>query len=79
MDENGKTHHCLVLGNSRMAPMKYFTIPRIELVAATLSVKILALLEKELDFNCEKEIFCTYSEVALGYIKIELKKLKFCC
>ena len=49
--------------------MKYITMPRMELVAATLSVKISALLERELQMNCDKEIFGTDSEVTLGYIR----------
>ena len=48
-----------------------------ELVAATLSVKISALLKRELQMNSDKEIFWTDSEVILGYIRNESKKFKF--
>ena len=51
-------------------------MPRMELVAATLSVKISALLKRELQMNCDKEIFWTDSEVTLGYIRNESKKFK---
>ena len=51
-------------------------MPRMELVAATLSVKISALLKRELQMNCDKEIFWTDSEVTLGYIRNESERLK---
>ena len=51
-------------------------MPRMELVAATLSVKISAFLKRELQMNCDKEIFWTDSEVTLGYIRNESKKFK---
>ena len=56
--------------------MKYITMPRMELVAATLSVKISAPLKRELQMNCDKEIFWTGSEVTLGYITNLSKKFK---
>ena len=73
VDESGRIH-------SRVAPLKYITMPRMELVAATLSVKISALLKRELQMNYDKEIFWTNSKVTLGYIRNESKKFKiFCC
>ena len=44
-------------------------MPRMEVVAATLYVKISALLKRELQMNCDKDIFWTDSEVTLGYIR----------
>ena len=61
---------------TRVAPIKYITIPRMELVAATLSVKISALLQKELQLLNVKETFWTDSKVVLGYIRHESRKLK---
>ena len=73
VDETGRIHCCLVIEKSTVAPLKYITMPRMELVAATLSVKISALLKRELQMNCDKEIFWTDSEVSLGYTnRIEL-------
>ena len=66
----------MLLSDWKVAPMKYITMPRMELVAATLSVKISALLKRELQMNCDKEIFWTDSEVTLGYIRKESKKFK---
>ena len=47
-----------------------------ELVAATLLVKISVLLKKELQIPIKKEIFWTDSEVVLAYIRNEAKRFK---
>ena len=47
-----------------------------ELVAATLSVKISVVLQKELQLLNVKETFWTDSKVILGYIRNELRKFK---
>ena len=52
------------------------TLPRMELVAATLSVNISVLLKKELPIPIKKEIFWTDSEVVLAYIRNEVKRFK---
>ena len=48
-------------------------MPRMELVAATLSVKISVLLKKELQISIKKEMFWTDSEVVLAFIRNEAK------
>ena len=61
--------HCsLIFGKSRVAPVKYVSIPRLELTAATLSVKISKMLRDELDIHISSEVFWTDSQVVLGYI-----------
>ena len=44
----GKIHCSLVTGKSWVAPMKYTSIPRLELAAAVLSVKMAGIIKKEL-------------------------------
>ena len=39
VNEKGRSHCSLVMGKARVAPLKYISIPRKVLVAATLSVK----------------------------------------
>ena len=73
VDETGKIHCCLMIGKSRVVRLKYITMPRMKLVAATLSVKISAFLKRELQMNCDKEMFWTDSEVTLAYIRNESK------
>ena len=57
------------MGKSRVTPKKYVTIPCPEFIAAVLSVKIAALIRKELDI-------WTDSKVVLGYINNNTKKFK---
>ena len=52
------------------------TITRMELVAATLSVKISVLLKKELQIPIKKEMFWTVSEVVFAYVRNEAKRFK---
>ena len=48
----------------------FVSIPRLELTAATLSVKISKMLKNELDIHVDDEIFWTDSKVVLGYINM---------
>ena len=73
---SGKIHCCLLMGKSRVTPKKYVTIPRPELIAAVLSVKIAALIRRELDIEWKNETFWTDSKVVLGYINNNTKKFK---
>ena len=66
VDENDQIHCSLVIGKSRVAPLKYISIPRLELTAATLSVKMSKLLMSELQFDIAKEVFWTGSQVVLS-------------
>ena len=54
---SGKIHCSLLMGKSRVTPKKYVTIPRLELVPAVLSVKIAALIRRELDIQWKNETF----------------------
>ena len=76
VDNIGRIHCSLVIGKARVAPLKSMTVPRMELVAATLSVKMSVLLKKELQIPIKKEIFWTNSELVLAYIRNEAKRFK---
>ena len=67
------------MGKSCVAPLKHVLMPRLELTAATLSVKVSKLLTKELTDYFQagvKETFSTDSQVVLGYIRNDLKRFK---
>ena len=64
------------MGKSGVTPEKYVTIPSLKLVAAVLSVKIAALIRRELDIEWKNEAFRTDSKVVLGYINNNTKKFK---
>ena len=60
----------------RVIPLKYISIPRLELVAATLSVKISVMLRKELQFPDLEDMYLTDSEAVLGFITNQSKRFK---
>ena len=73
VDESWKAHCSFVMGKAGVALSKYVTIPRMELLAATLSAKIYLMLRKEFELpivrNLYYIIFWTDSEAVLGYIR----------
>ena len=76
INENGDVHCCLIFGESRVAPVKYVSIPRLELTAATLSVKVSDMLRKDLDIPVASEEFWKDSQVVLSYISNEARRFK---
>ena len=72
-----KEVHCsLIFGKSRVAPVKYVSILRLELRAATLSVKISKMFREELDLHFSFEVFSTDSQVVLGYTNKDSQRFK---
>ena len=67
VDEEGQIHCSMLLGKSRVVPKKFVSIPRLELTAAVLSVKMACLLKKELNLGEVTHYFWTDSKVVLGY------------
>ena len=62
------------MAKSRVSPLKGITIPRLELTAALVSVKVSTILHKELDFDKIVDIYWTDSKVVLGYINNEARR-----
>ncbi|XP_062600914.1 uncharacterized protein LOC134262527 [Saccostrea cucullata] len=69
-----KVHCALVIAKARVAPLKVVTIPRLELTAAVLSVKVSLFLKRELNLPINREYFWTDSKVVLGYINNEARR-----
>ena len=76
ISESDQTHCSLVLGKARVTPLKPVTIPRLELTAAVVSVKISQWLGEELDYQDVSEFFWTDSKVVIGYISNTTSRLK---
>ena len=77
VDEKGTVHCSLVMGKSRVTPTEFVSIPRLELAAAALSVKISLLLGKELPIHpIIKEYFWTDSKVVPAYLNNDVKRFK---
>ena len=77
VNENEDVHSCLIFGKSRVAPVKYVSIPRLEVTATTFSlVKVSDMLRRELDIPVASEEFWTDSQVVLGYVSNEARRFK---
>ena len=74
VDENGRIHCSLVLGKARVAPLRSVTIPRLELTAATVSVRVASVLKEELDYEELQDLYWTDSKVVLGFISNESRR-----
>ena len=65
----GLVHCNSLVAKSRQAHVKPMTIPRLELSAAVLAVKIDRVLREELEFAIDKSIFWSDSTAVLQYIR----------
>ena len=72
--KKGQIHCCLLFGKARVIPKKFVSIPRLELTAVTLSIKVASLLKKELDLDEVEERFWTDSKVVLCYIADDVRR-----
>ena len=69
-DEHGKVHVSFVMGKARVTPKKTVSIPRLELAAASVSVKIGDVLKDELEYENIEDHYWTGSKVVLGFILV---------
>ena len=76
VNKDGKVHVSFLMGKSRVTPIKFVSIPRLELTAAVLSAKISQLLSHELQIKVSKQIFWTDSQVVLSYLQSKSKRFK---
>lgn len=76
VNESGKTHCSFILGKARVAPIKQTTIPRMELTAAVVAVRIDRMLRAELQLNLQESQFWTDSTTVLSYISTETQRFK---
>ena len=71
VDRNGFIHVSLICSKSKVAPIKTVSIPRLELDAAVMSVKIECTLRAEMSIDLGPSFFWTDSEIVLKYIANE--------
>ena len=74
VDSDGQVHCSFLVGKSRLAPLKQMSIPRLELAAATVSVRLSKLLKNDLEISIDKITFWTDSMTVLRYIANESKR-----
>ncbi len=73
-DVSGRVHVAFLMGKARVAPLRSVSIPRLELTAAVVSVKVAALLQSEFKFENAQHIFWSDSKVVLGYVANDSKR-----
>ena len=74
VDSDGQAHCSFLVGKSCLAPLKQMSIPRLELAAATVSVRLNRLLKNEQEIPIYKITFWTDSVTVLRYIANECKR-----
>ena len=67
-NERGDIHCAFLVGKARVTPVKTMTIPRLELSAATLSVRVVEMINRELDESVDSRHYWTDSTTVLKYI-----------
>lgn len=76
IDNRGDIHVSFVVGKSRLAPIKIVTIPRLELSAATLAVRLHTTIMHELQMEIDDIQFWTDSTTVLYYIRNKESRYK---
>ena len=75
-NEQDEKHASFLMGKSRVAPLKQITIPRMELTAAMVAVKIDRKLREELEVPLIESVFWTDSTTVLKYIENDALRFK---
>ena len=63
-----------LMGKARVAPLKSVTIPRMELTAATVAVRMDQMMQEEIELQLEPSVFWTDSTSVLKYINNETSR-----
>jgi len=73
VNSSNQVHVSFLMGKARVAPLKPMSTPWRELTAAVISVNVVSMLSRELNYKDPVEVFYTDSSVVLGYIRNEAK------
>ena len=73
-DDEHKVHCAFVMGKARVVPLKPITIPRLELTAATMAVRMDRMLQSELELSLMPSVYWTDSTSVLKYLRNETSR-----
>ena len=74
VNESGQVSCSLLIAKSRVSPIKQMSIPRLELSAATVSVKLDIMLRRELAIKIDESVFWSDSQIVIAYINNESRR-----
>ena len=72
----GRVHCTFIMGKARNAPVKFVSIPRLELQATVLATCMCKMLRDELELNIDRTLLWTDSEIVLHYLRNEKQRLQ---
>ncbi|KAL7726341.1 hypothetical protein ACLKA6_001558 [Drosophila palustris] len=75
-EENGQVHCSLVASKTRVAPLKPVSIPRMELMAAVLGLRLTKCIEMEMSVRVKKRVYWTDSKDVLWWIRSDARKFQ---
>ena len=72
----GRIHVALLAAKGRVAPLKRTTVPRLELMAAVMAVKMDIMLRRDLDIFIVRSYFWTDNQIVLAYLNNVSRRFK---
>ena len=76
VNAEGKIRCALLLGKSRLTPIRQMTITRLEFCAAVIAVRMDRMLSRELSLEIQDSVFWTDSMIVLQYIYSRSKRFQ---